>query len=95
MIIMVEITAYIKSKYGIHVRPAAAINNVAKEFRDTKIVLVSPDKPEEEIDGKVLLGIITINRKCGDSIIVRTYGKGEQAAADAVAKVINEFEVTE
>jgi phosphotransferase system HPr (HPr) family protein len=92
---MVQITAYIKSKYGIHVRPAAAISNVAKEFRDTKIVLIDPDRPNEDIDGKILLSIITMNRKCGDPIVIRTYDKNEQAAADAVAKVINEFEIVD
>lgn len=92
---MVEITAYIKSKYGIHVRPAAAISNVAKEFKDTKIVLIDPDRPNEDIDGKILLSIITMNRKCGDPIVIRTYDKNEQAAADAVAKVINEFEIVD
>ena len=95
MIIMVETTACIKSKYGIHVRPAAAISNVAKEFRDTKIVLIDPDRPNEEIDGKILLSIIAMNRKCGDPIIIRTYYKDEQAAADAVSKVINEFEIAD
>ena len=92
---MVEITAYIKSKYGIHVRPAAAISNVAKEFRETRIILVDPEKPNEEIDGKVLLNIINLNKKCGDPVVVRTYDKNEQAAADAVAKVINEFEIVD
>jgi len=92
---MVEITAYLKSKYGIHVRPSAAISSAAKEFKDTRIVLINPDKPKEEIDGKFILDIINLNRKCGDPIIVKAYGGDEQTAADAVASVIREFEIVE
>jgi phosphotransferase system HPr (HPr) family protein len=95
MIAMVEITAYIKSKYGIHVRPAAAISSAAKIYTDTWIVLIDPDKPKEEINGKIPLNIINLNRRCGDPIVIRTYGGDERAAADAVARVIREFEVKE
>ena len=95
MIAMVEVTAYIKSKYGIHVRPAAAISNAAKVYTDTWIVLIDPDKPQEEINGKVLLNVINLNRKCGDPIVIRAYGGNEQAAADAVATVVREFEIVE
>lgn len=92
---MVEIVAHVKSKYGIHARPAAAISNEARRFYDTKIILINPDKRDTELNAKDLLAVLSINRKCGDPIIIRAYGKDEQIAVDSIAKVIEEFEVSD
>jgi phosphotransferase system HPr (HPr) family protein len=92
---MFEVIAYVKSKYGIHARPSAAICSEAKKFNDTKIVLLNPDNKKQEIDAKELLSVLGINRKCGDPIIIRAHGKNEQVAAEAIAQVVHEYEIIE
>ena len=92
---MYETVAQVKSKYGIHARPSAAIIGEAKKFVNTDIVLVNPDKKDEKIDAKSILSVMGLNRACGDSVVVRAYGGDERAAAEAVAKVIREYEIGE
>jgi phosphocarrier protein HPr len=92
---MYEITSKVKSKYGIHARPSAAITNEAKKFSGTDIVLINPDKKDEKIDARSIMSVMCLNRACGDLVIVRAYGGDERAAAEAVAKVIQEYEINE
>jgi phosphocarrier protein len=95
VITVVEKIARIKSKYGIHARPAAAICSTAKKYPDAKILIVDPRKEKEEIDAKSILTLMTLNKKCGDELIVKAYGIDEDKAADDVANTINEFEIRE
>jgi phosphocarrier protein len=90
---MFEATATVYSRYGIHARPAAAICSVAKAFSDTKICLIDLGDDKQEINAKSILEILTMNKKCGDILIVRSYGKDEQRATEEIARVIREFEV--
>jgi phosphotransferase system HPr (HPr) family protein len=90
---MVEIVARIFGRYGIHARPAGAIRNAAVIFSETEIVLIDPNDRTCVKNAKCILELLTFNKKCGDTLIVRARGKDEEAAAEAVATVIREFEV--
>jgi phosphocarrier protein len=92
---MIERHASIRGRYGIHARPAGAISTVAKKFPETRIVLLDPEHIEHEINAKSVLDILSLNKKCGDELIVRAYGKDEENAAEEVARVIREYEVND
>lgn len=91
---MTEIESILKSKYGIHARPAKAIYSSAVEFSSAEIYLVDPDTGTEYC-AKNILNIMSLAKNCGDPIIIRATGAEEERAAFSVAKVISEFEIEE
>ena len=90
---MVQREAYVKSRYGIHARPAFAIHSEASKYQDTEIRLIDPED-NSEVDAKSILSILGMGMKCGEKLIVIAKGNQEEEAAESVAKTIREFEVT-
>ena len=89
---MFDRIAIVKSKYGIHARPSAAICTIAKKYPGTKIVLIDPVSGTT-YDTVSILEILTINKKEGDSVIVRASGTGEIDAVNAIVLLIETYEV--
>ncbi len=77
---MVERTVTIKNRAGIHARPAALIVQTASKF-SSKIWL---EKGEERINGKSIMGIITLGASYGTPIKIIADGTDEQGAVDAI-----------
>jgi len=80
----VERTFVIGNKLGLHARPAAIFVQTANRFESS----VEVQKEDLKIDGKSIMGIMTLAAEMGASIIVRTTGKDALAALDALAKLI-------
>jgi phosphotransferase system HPr (HPr) family protein len=89
---MIKKEARVKSRYGIHARPAYAIYSEASKYLNTGIYLIDPEG-NTEVDAKSILSILSMGMKCGEKLIVVTRGSQENEAAESVAKVINEFEI--
>ena len=89
---MVEKTVTIKNKLGLHARAAVKFVNLANRFgASVKIV-----KDGNEIDGKSILGILTLAATQGTVIQLVASGKDEEAAVGALAELIaNRFEEKE
>jgi phosphocarrier protein HPr len=86
---MTEREVIIKNRAGIHARPAALIVQTASRFK-ARILL---QKDNEQINGKSIMGIITLGAGYNTPIRIIADGVDEQEAVDAVAKLFeNRFE---
>jgi len=83
---MVEKRIMIKNKLGLHARAAVKFVNTANRFK----AAVHITKDSLEIDGKSILGILTLAATQGTSIQLRCSGKDEEAACAALVELINE-----
>jgi phosphotransferase system HPr (HPr) family protein len=82
---MLETTIVIKNKLGLHARAAVKFVNTANRFgADVKI-----EKDGSEIDGKSILGILTLAATQGTEIVLRVDGADEEAALKALEALIN------
>jgi phosphocarrier protein HPr len=89
---MIDRTVTIRNKLGLHARAAVKFVNLANRFGSSvKIV-----KDGDEIDGKSILGILTLAATQGTSIRLVVSGKDEEAALAALAELIaNRFDEKE
>lgn len=82
---MLEKKIEIKNKLGLHARAAAKFVNLANRFSSSvKIV-----KDGNEIDGKSILGILTLAATQGTQIILKVSGGDEAVALKALVELIN------
>ncbi|MEE9390487.1 MAG: HPr family phosphocarrier protein [Candidatus Aminicenantaceae bacterium] len=82
---MVEKKIIIKNKLGLHARAAVKFVNLANRFRSS----VKIEKDGNEIDGKSILGILTLAAVQGTQIKLKVSGKDEDSALRALAALIN------
>ena len=80
----VEKVFMINNKLGLHARPAAVFVQTANRFESS----VEVQKEELKIDGKSIMGIMTLAAEMGSSITVRTTGKDAALAMEALGKLI-------
>jgi len=83
---MVEKKITIKNKLGLHARAAVKFVNLANRF----ISSVRIEKDGSEIDGKSILGILTLAATQGSEIILRIAGQDEENALQALTALIND-----
>jgi phosphocarrier protein HPr len=82
---MIERTITIRNKLGLHARAAVKFVNTANQFSsDVRI-----DKDGSEIDGKSILGILTLAATQGSDITLVIRGTDEEAAWNTLADLIN------
>ena len=86
---MVERKITIKNKLGLHARAAVKFVNLANRFLST----VKMEKDGSEIDGKSILGILTLAAIQGSQITLRIDGRDEKKAMKAlIALIQNKFQ---
>jgi phosphocarrier protein len=89
---MIEKEVTIRNKLGLHARAAVKFVNLANRFVSSVKVL----KDGNEIDGKSILGILTLAATQGSEIRLIVSGKDEQDAAAALTGLIHDrFEEAE
>jgi len=74
----------IRNKLGLHARAAVKFVNTAHRFEAGVWI----EKDGGEIDGKSILGILTLAATNGTEIALRIDGPDEEAAWDALAELI-------
>lgn len=74
----------IKNKQGLHARPAALLVQTANRFRCE----VEITKGKEKVNGKSIMGIMTLAAGVGTSLTIRTTGEDAQLALDELVKLI-------
>jgi len=72
------------NKLGLHARPAAEFVKTASKF-DAEIKL---SKDTMEVNGKSILGVMTLAAECGSELVVRAEGTDAEAAVVALAEVL-------
>jgi phosphocarrier protein HPr len=86
---MVERELTITNRAGIHARPAACIVKTASGFKSELTFI----KDTMTVNGKSIMGIITLGAPYQTKIIMRTSGPDEVAMADAIQHLFeNRFE---
>jgi phosphocarrier protein len=83
---MVEQIVTISNRAGIHARPSAMLVQTAKDFQ-ANIYL---EKGNDRINGKSIMGLLTLGASYGTEIKVIAEGEDEQAALDAMVKLFNQ-----
>ena len=83
---MVKKKVEIKNKLGLHARAAVKFVNLANRFASSiKIV-----KDSNEVDGKSVLGILTLAAVQGSEIQLKISGKDEEMALQALNDLIGD-----
>ncbi len=86
---MIEKTVTVKNRAGIHARPAALIVKTANQYAASLYI----EKEDMRINGKSIMGIITLGASYKTELKLITEGKDEQKAADAIEQLfLNRFE---
>lgn len=81
---MVEKTIVIKNRLGLHARAAVKFVNLANRYGSSVKII----KDETEIDGKSILGILTLAATQGTSIVLRISGQDEAEAFKAIEDLV-------
>jgi len=82
---MIEKEVVIKNKLGLHARAAVKFVNLANRFSSSVRII----KDAMEIDGKSILGILTLAASQGTKILLRVSGEDEREAMKALVTLIN------
>ena len=77
---MVEIV----NPLGLHARPSAEFVKLASQFRAEVHVV----KEDMQVNGKSILGVMTLAAECGSQLTIRTDGEDAEAAAAALAALV-------
>lgn len=86
---MVEKDVTVKNRAGIHARPAGMIVTLANKFSAQIFI----EKDNDKINAKSIMGLITLGVLCGTTIRISAAGPDEEAAVEALVKLIdNRFE---
>jgi len=84
---MIEETVEIINELGLHARAAAKFVNTASPFAST-VKLCREDKPDEEVDGKSILGVLLLAASIGTRITIRVAGTDQQEALDCLRNLV-------
>jgi phosphocarrier protein HPr len=82
---VIERSVQIKNRLGLHARAAVKFVNTANRFAAAVRVV----KDGSEIDGKSILGILTLAATQGSSIQLRLKGEDEKTALQALVDLID------
>ncbi len=86
---MVEREVEVLNRAGIHARPAALIVKIANQFSSNLYM----EKDRMKINGKSIMGIITLGAAYKSRLTIFTEGPDEEAAAEAIVQLfLNRFE---
>lgn len=77
---MVEREVSIKNRAGLHTRPAAALVKTAAKFKSDFLII----KDGMEINGKSIIGVMTLAAEQGARLILRFNGQDEQQACETI-----------
>ena len=77
---MIERTFTVQNKMGLHARPAAMLVRTLQKF-DSQVRL---RKDDQEVDGKSIMGILTLTAEYGSALTVLAEGFDEQGVIDAL-----------
>lgn len=73
------------NRLGLHARAAAKLVHEASQF--SAKIFVSHN--QEEVNGKSILGLLLLAAPYGSRLIIRAEGADEEAALDAIQKLID------
>ncbi len=81
---MTEVTVQIQNRLGLHARAAAKFVHLANSFESR----ISVTKDGARVDGKSILGLLTLAAAKGTKLQLAAEGKDEEAAIEELAKLV-------
>jgi phosphocarrier protein HPr len=81
---MIDKTFVIKNKLGLHARPAALMVQTASKFK-SKVKIV---KDSHEVDGKSIMGLMTLAACAGSGLRIIVEGEDEKEALNSLGNLI-------
>lgn len=81
---MQEKSIIIRNKLGLHARPAAQLVQAATRFKSRIKIF----KDDQEVDGKSIMGIMTLAACCGATLRLMIEGEDEVPAMEELSKLI-------
>jgi phosphocarrier protein HPr len=82
---MKELMVTVQNRAGIHARPAALLVQTAGKFSSS----IFFEKNNERVNGKSIMGVITLGAVYNTSIKIVAEGKDEEEAVRAIAELFN------
>ena len=82
---MVERIVTIRNRAGMHARPAALLLKTASSFASQ----ISIEKDSERVNGKSIMGVITLGATYNTPLKIIADGPDEVAALDALQKLFD------
>ena len=83
---MIECEVTIRNRAGLHTRPAASVVKLAAKFKSDFFLV----KDGMEINGKSIIGVMTLAAEQGSKLLLRFNGPDEEEAAQAVVSLFEE-----
>ncbi len=83
---MIKKTITIKNKLGLHARAAVKFVNLANRFTSSVKII----KDGNEIDGKSVLGILTLAATKGSEITIKVSGDDEKIALENLLTLVDD-----
>jgi len=84
--INMERTVVIKNTLGLHARPAALFVQLANKFQSEIFV----EKKEQKVNGKSIMGIMTLAAGKGQKITITADGNDAEKAVNALEKLLKD-----
>ncbi len=81
---MAERRVTIVNELGLHARPAAEFVKLASRF-ESEIQLAKDDLP---VNGKSIMGVLTLAAECGAELTVRAEGPDAETAVAALEELV-------
>ena len=81
---VVERRVPIVNELGLHARPAAAFVKIASQFAAD----VSVSRDDMVVNGKSIMGVMTLAAECGSAILIKAQGEDAEAAVAALAALV-------
>ena len=78
----------VKSKQGLHARPAALFVQIANKF-DARITVI---RDQEKVNGKSIMGILMLGAEQGSEIFIEAEGRDAESAVTELEKIISQEE---
>jgi phosphocarrier protein HPr len=80
---MIEREVTIRNRTGLHTRPAATLVKLAAKFKSDFFIY----KDGFQINGKSIIGVMTLAAEQGSKLILRFSGEDEEEAARAIVEL--------
>jgi phosphocarrier protein HPr len=80
---MIEREVTIRNRTGLHTRPAATLVKLAAKFKSDFFIY----KDGFQINGKSIIGVMTLAAEQGSKLVLRFSGEDEEDAAKAIVEL--------
>lgn len=82
---MIKQKVIIKNSLGLHARPSAEFVKIASKFKSD----VYLSKNDREVNGKSIMGVMTLAAEKGSILIIKVDGHDERTAIEALVDLVD------